>query len=162
MARKSEPCPYYGIYTVNVNRQSEVRMVNMKKGSKITHLCIFVPSEVIFCIATFVALFMYSPVGFVCLAVSALYMLVIISICQSLKGKKPAFNLFIEGTRTCKKCGTTYERAKHFGCPKCAEEKRKNQPPLPTFEEMENARLARKARKATFWDLLELLALSES
>lgn len=126
----------------------------MKKGTKITLLCIFVPTELFFCLATFVALFMFPPVGFVGLAASTLYLLVIISICQSLKGKKPILNLFREGTKTCKKCGTTYEKAKCFGCPKCAEEKRKNQPPLPTFEEMENARLSRKARKAAFWDFV--------
>lgn len=126
----------------------------MKKGTKITLLCIFVPIEIFFCLATFVALFMFPPVGIFGLAASTLYLIVIISIWQSLKGKKPILNLFREGTKTCKKCGTTYEKAKSFGCPKCAEEKRKNQPPLPTLEEMEYARLKRKARKAAFWDFV--------
>lgn len=126
----------------------------MKKGTKIALLCFFVPIEVVFCLATLVAIFIVPPVGFVGLAASTLYLLVIISICQSLKGKKPVLNLFREGVKTCRKCGTTYEKAKFFSCPKCAEEKRKNQPPLPTFEEMENARLARKARKAAFWDFV--------
>ena len=88
-----------------------------------------------------------------------LYMLVIISIFQSLKGKKPILHLFREGTKTCKKCGTTYEKAKSYGCPKCAEEKRKNQPPLPTYQEMQQARAERKARKAAFWEAVGTIAI---
>ena len=80
----------------------------MKRITKIVLLCIFIPCEVFFCIATFVALFMFPPVGIVGLVASTLYMLVIISIFQSLKGKKPILNLFREGTKTCKKCGITY------------------------------------------------------
>lgn len=126
----------------------------MKRTTKIVLLCIFIPCEVFFCLATLVALFMFPPIGLVGLAASILYMLVIISIFQSLKGKKPILNLFREGTKTCKKCGTTFEKAKFFSCPHCAEEKRKNQPPPPTYEEMQAARLARKARKNAFWDFV--------
>lgn len=131
----------------------------MKRTTKIVLLCIFIPCEAFFCLATLVALFMFPPVGFVGLAASTLYMLVIISIFQSLKGKKPILNLFREGTKTCKKCGTTYEKAKSYGCPKCAEEKRKNQPPLPTFQEMQQARVERKARKAAFWEAVGTIAI---
>lgn len=91
--------------------------------------------------------------------VTAFFGLVITSIFQSLHGKKPIINLFREGSKTCKKCGTTYEKAKFFGCPKCAEEKRKNQPPLPTFEEIQEARLRRKMRKERFWDVVGAFAV---
>lgn len=131
----------------------------MKRKTKIVLLCLFIPIEAFFCLATLVALFMFPPVGFVGLAASVLYMLVIISIFQSLKGKKPILHLFREGTKTCKKCGTTYEKAKSYGCPKCAEEKRKNQPPLPTFQEMQQARAERKARKAAFWEAVGTIAI---
>lgn len=88
--------------------------------------------------------------------------LVITSIFQSLKGEKPIFNLFREGTKTCKKCGNTYEKSKAYTCPYCAEEKRKNQPPLPTYEDMMEARMVRKARKADFWNAVgELAIISE-
>ena len=126
----------------------------MKRTTKIVLLCIFIPCEVFFCLATLVALFMFPPIGLVGVAASTLYLLVIISIFQSLRGKKPVFNLFREGTKTCKKCGTTFEKAKYFSCPHCAEEKRKNQPPMPTYEEMQAARMARKARKNAFWDFV--------
>lgn len=126
----------------------------MKRTTKIVLLCIFIPCEVFFCLATLVALLMFPPVGIVGLAASTLYLLVIISIFQSLHGKKPVFNLFREGTKTYKKCGTTFEKAKYFSCPHCAEEKRKNQPPMPTYEEMQAARMARKARKNAFWDFV--------
>lgn len=131
----------------------------MKRTTKIVLLCIFIPCEAFFCLATLVALFMFPPVGFVGLVVSILYMLVIISIFQSLKGKKPVLNLFREGTKTCKKCGTTYEKAKSYGCPHCAEKRRKNQPPMPTFQEMQAARLARKARKSAFWEAVGTIAI---
>lgn len=131
----------------------------MKRTTKIVLLCIFIPCEAFFCLATLVALFMFPPVGFVGLAASTLYMLVIISIFQSLKGKKPILNLFREGTKTCRKCGTTYEKAKSYGCPHCAEERRKNQPPLPTFQEMQAARMARKARKSAFWEAVGAIAI---
>lgn len=102
---------------------------------------------------------MFPPVGIIGLLASTLYMLVIISIIQSLKGKKPIFNLFREGEKTCKKCGYTYEKRKAFSCPRCAEEKRKNQPPLPTYEEMQAARMARKARKNAFWDVVGAIGI---
>ena len=131
----------------------------MKRTTKIVLLCFFIPCEAFFCLATLVALFMFPPVGIIGVAASTLYMLVIISIFQSLKGKKPILNLFREGTKTCKKCGTTFEKSKHFGCPHCAEEKRKNQPPLPTYEEMQAARMARKARKNAFWDFVGAIGI---
>jgi len=126
----------------------------VKRTTKIVLLCIFIPCEAFFCIATLVALFMFPPVGLVGLAASVLYMLVIISIFQSLLGKKTIINLFREGQKTCRKCGYTYEKRAAFSCPHCAEEKRKNQPPLPTYEEMQAARMARKARKNAFWDFV--------
>ena len=93
------------------------------------------------------------------MVVSVFFGLVVTSIIQSLKGKKPIFNLFREGQKTCKKCGTIFEKARYFSCPHCAEEKRKNQPPLPTFEEMQAARYERKRRKAEFWDAVGALAM---
>lgn len=56
----------------------------MKRTTKIVVLCFFIPIEAFFCLATLVALFMFPPVGIVGLAASTLYMLVIISIFQSL------------------------------------------------------------------------------
>lgn len=124
----------------------------MKRGGKIALLCFFLPCEIVFVICTIPAIFIYLPVGIVGIVVSVFCGMVVTSIVQSIQGKKPILNLFREGQKTCKKCGTTYEKAKYFGCPHCAEEKRKNQPPLPTFEEMQAARMARKARKAAFWN----------
>ena len=60
--------------------------------------------------------------------VSVFFGMVVASIIQSLKGKKPLMNLFREGQKTCKKCGYTYEKRTAFDCPRCAEEKRKNEP----------------------------------
>lgn len=112
-----------------------------------------------FAICTLPALFIFLPVGIVGVAVVIFFGLVITSIFQSLKGQKPIFNLFREGSKTCKKCGYTYEKSKAYTCPRCAEEKRKNQPPLPTYDEMMAARMARKARKADFWNAVGELAL---
>lgn len=42
----------------------------MKRTTKIVLLCIFIPCEAFFCLATLVALFMFPPVGFVGLVVS--------------------------------------------------------------------------------------------
>ena len=131
----------------------------MKKGGKIALLCFFLPCEVFFVICTIPALFIFLPVGIVGLVVSTFFGLVVASIIQSIKGKKPILNLFRECTKTCKKCGTTYEKAKSYACPRCAEEKRKNQPPLPTFAEMQEARMARKARKAAFWEAVGTIAV---
>ena len=126
----------------------------MKRGGKIALLCFFLPCEVFFVICTIPALFIYLPVGIVCIVVSVFFGMVVASIIQSLKGKKPIMNLFREGQKTCKKCGYTYEKRAAFSCPRCAEEKRKNQPPMPTYEEMQAARMARKARKNEFWDFV--------
>ena len=117
-------------------------------------LCFFLPCEVFFVICTIPALFIYLPVGIVCIVASVFFGMVVASIIQSLKGKKPIMNLFREGQKTCKKCGYTYEKRTAFSCPRCAEEKRKNQPPLPTYEEIQAARMARKARKNAFWDFV--------
>lgn len=133
--------------------------MQVKKKGKIVLLCIFIPIEIFFVICTIPALFIFLPVGIIGVVVSVFYGMVIASIIQSIKGKKPIFNLFREGTKTCKKCGTTYEKRKSYGCPKCAEERRKNQPPLPTFEKMQEARMARKARKSAFWDAVGTIAV---
>lgn len=112
-----------------------------------------------FAICTLPALFIFLPVGIVGVVVVIFFGLVITSIFQSLKGQKPIFNLFREGSKTCKKCGYTYEKSKAYTCPRCAEEKRKNQPPLPTYDEMMAAKIALKARKADFWKAVGELAL---
>lgn len=112
-----------------------------------------------FAICTLPALFIFLPVGIVGVVVVIFFGLVITSIFQSLKGQKPIINLFREGSKTCKKCGYTYEKSKAYTCPRCAEEKRKNQPPLPTYDEMMAAKIARKARKADFWKAVGELAL---
>ena len=131
----------------------------MKRNTKIGLLCFFIPCEVFFAICTLPALFIFLPVGIVGVAVVIFFGLVITSIFQSLKGQKPIFNLFREGSKTCKKCGYTYEKSKAYTCPRCAEETRKNQPPLPTYDEMMAAKIARKARKADFWKAVGELAL---
>ena len=131
----------------------------MKRGTKIALLCFFLPCEVFFVICTIPALFIFLPVGIVGVVVSVLFGMVVASIIQSLKGKKPIFNLFREGQKTCKKCGYTYEKRAAYTCPRCAEEKRKNQPPLPSFEEMQAVRYERKRRKAEFWDAVGTLAM---
>lgn len=131
----------------------------MKRGTKIALLCFFLPCEIFFIICTIPALFIFLPVGIIGVVVSVFFGMVVASIIQSLKGKKPVLNLFREGQKTCKKCGTTFEKARYFSCPHCAEEKRKKQPPLPTFEEMQAARYERKRRKAEFWDAVGTLAM---
>ena len=126
----------------------------MKRRGKIALLCFFLPCEVFFVICTIPALFIFLPIGIVGAVVSVFFGMVVASIIQSLKGKKPIMNLFREGQKTCKKCGYTYEKRAAFSCPRCAEEKWKNQPPMPTYEEMQAARMARKARKNAFWDFV--------
>lgn len=131
----------------------------MKRGTKIGLLCFFLPCEVFFVVCTIPALFIFLPVGIVGVVVSVFFGIVVTSIIQSLKGKKPIMNLFREGKKTCKKCGYTYEKRTAYSCPKCAEEKRRNQPPMPTFEELQEARMARRARKAEFWNAVGTLAV---
>ena len=126
----------------------------MKKGGKIALLCFFLPCEIFFIICTIPALFIFLPVGIVGVVVSVFFGIVVASIIQSIKGKKPILNLFREGTKTCKKCGTTYEKRTAYSCPHCAEERRKNQPPPPTYEQMQEIRAIRKARKNAFWDFV--------
>ena len=111
------------------------------------------PFDVIFAIATIPALFIYFPVGFIALAATTLYTLVLISIRQSLTGKKPIFNLFREGNKTCKKCGHTYTR-KLLYCPECAKKKKKE---LPTYPEIRQAAITRKQRKDEFWTAVGIL-----
>lgn len=131
----------------------------MKKGTKIGLLCFFLPCELFFVICTIPALFIFPPVGIIGVIVSVFFGMVVASIIQSLKGKKPILNLFREGEKTCKKCGYTYQKSKAYTCPHCAEEKRKNAPPLPTYEEMQVVRYERKRRKAEFWDAVGTLAV---
>lgn len=131
----------------------------MKKGTKIALLCFFLPCEIFFVICTIPALFIFVPVGIIGVVVSVFFGTVVASLIQSMKGKKPILNLFREGEKTCKKCGTTFEKSRYFGCPRCAEEKRKNQPPLPTFEEMQQVRAERKARKNAFWEAVGTIGI---
>lgn len=130
----------------------------MKRGTKIGLLCFFLFSEIVFVISTVPALCIYFPVGIIGIIVSVFLGIVIASIIQSLKGKKPILNLFREGEKTCKKCGHTYQKSQAYTCPRCAEEQRKNAPPLPTFEEIQAARYARKLKKAVFWEAVGALA----
>ncbi len=113
----------------------------------------FLPFDIIFAIVTIPALFIFLPVGIIGLAATTLYTLVLISIRQSLAGKKPILNLFREGAKTCKKCGHTYTR-KLLYCPECAKRKKKE---LPTYPEMREAAVARKQRKAAFWNAVGTL-----
>lgn len=131
----------------------------MKRGIKIGLLCFFLPCEVVFVICTIPALFIFLPVGIVGAVASVFFGIVVASIIQSMKGKQPIMNLFREGQKTCKKCGYTYEKRTAFSCPRCAEERRRNQPPMPTYEEMQEARMARRARKTEFWNAVGALAV---
>ena len=123
----------------------------MKKGTKIGLLCFFLPCEMFFVICTIPALFIFPPVGIIGVIVSVFFGIVVASIIQSLKGKKPILNLFREGEKTCKKCGYTYQKDKAYSCPRCAEEKRK----IPTkehtlFIRRHNTDLLEKAFNKTF------------
>lgn len=69
---------------------------------------------------TLVFLFVIPPVGVVGIAVTTLYILVAISIKQSMDGKKPIFDMFREGQKTCRKCNRTYPKKQSLSCPYCA------------------------------------------
>ncbi|MBE6703001.1 MAG: hypothetical protein E7585_06295 [Ruminococcaceae bacterium] len=69
---------------------------------------------------TLVFLFVLPPVGLFGVAITAIYILVAISIKQSMQGKKPIFDMFREGMRTCRKCKKTYPKKQSLTCPYCA------------------------------------------
>ncbi len=108
----------------------------------------FLPVDIFFGLVTVIALAIFPPVGIIGIAATTLYTLVVISIRQSIKGKKPILNLFREGEKICKKCGHTYSK-KYYGCPKCASKKK---PELPTLQEMQQAAYNRRQRKNEFWN----------
>lgn len=107
----------------------------------------FLIFDVMFALCTLIALAIFPPVGIIGIFVTTLYTLVVISIRQSIKGKKPIFNLFREGEKVCKKCGKPFSR-KFISCPNCA---KKEKVELPSYEEMRQAAIARKQRKDEFW-----------
>ena len=95
----------------------------MKKTSDKTKkniLIIFIVFEAIFVPMTLLGLLIFFPVGLVGVAACVLYALVIVSIKQSLAGKKPIIDLFREGYNTCRKCKHTYPRRMYLTCPHCA------------------------------------------
>ena len=95
----------------------------MKKATektKKTLMIIFIVFEVIFIPMTILGLLIFLPVGLVGVAACMLYALVIISIKQSIVGKKPILDLFREGYNTCQKCNHTYPRRMYLTCPHCA------------------------------------------
>lgn len=95
----------------------------MKKTSDRTKkniLILFTVLEAIIVPATILCLLIFFPVGLVGVTVCALYAFVIVSIRQSLAGKKPIFDLFREGYNTCGKCKRTYPRQMSLTCPHCA------------------------------------------
>lgn len=71
----------------------------MKRRGKIALLCFFALAESFFVLITVVTLFAYLPVGIIGLAVSTFFAIVIISIQQSIKGKKPIIDLFHENPK---------------------------------------------------------------
>ena len=81
---------------------------------------IFIVFEAIFAPMTLLGLLIFFPVGLVGVVACVLYALVIVSIKQSLAGKKPIIDLFREGYNTCKKCKHTYPRRLSLTCPHCA------------------------------------------
>ncbi len=99
-------------------------------------------------LGTVLGLALYLPIGIIGLGLTTLYTLVVISIRQSIKGKKPIFNLFREGESKCKKCGYIYSN-KFYNCPKCA---KKEKSELPTYQEMKQAAYNRRQRKNEFWN----------
>lgn len=68
----------------------------MKRRGKIALLCFFTLAESFFALIAVVTLFLYLPVGIIGLVVSTFFAIVIISIEQSIKGKKPIMDLFHE------------------------------------------------------------------
>ena len=80
--------------------------------------------DIFFGLLTLIFIFVLPPVGLVGIAVTVLYALVAVSIKQSVEGKKPVFDLFREGTKTCRKCKHTYARKESLTCPQCARVKK--------------------------------------
>lgn len=80
----------------------------------------FLGIDIFFGILTLIFIFVLPPVGLVGIAVTVLYALVAVSIKQSVKGKKPIFDLFREGMKTCRKCKHTFAKKEHLTCPHCA------------------------------------------
>ena len=118
----------------------------VKKGTKIRLLCFFLLCEIFFVLVTIPTLFICPPVG-----------IVVISIIQSIKGKKPLLNLFREGEKTCKKCGFIYQKSHALSCPKCAERKRKKYPQYDTIAKHNE----RKRRKEEFWAGVAMVEMIE-
>lgn len=82
--------------------------------------CFFLGIDIFFGVLTLIFLFVFPPIGLIGVAVTVLYALVTISIKQSINGKKPIFDLFREGTKTCRKCKHTFEKKEYLTCPHCA------------------------------------------
>lgn len=82
--------------------------------------CFFLGIDIFFGVLTLIFLFVFPPIGLIGVAVTVLYALVTISIKQSINGKKPIFDLFREGTKTCRKCKHTFAMKEHLTCPHCA------------------------------------------
>lgn len=117
----------------------------------------FLGIDIFFGVLTLIFLFVFPPIGLIGVTVTVLYVLVAISIKQSLGGKKPIFDLFREGTKTCSKCKHTFAKKEHLTCPHCArvrEFKRKyaeiikSKTPPPKDEEHDD-----------FWEELGMLML---
>lgn len=51
------------------------------------------------------------------------------------------------------------KKRNHMAVPTALRKDEKNQPPMPTFQEMQAARLARKARKSAFWEAVGTIAI---
>jgi len=90
--------------------------MKLKKGLLITFSvldALLIPLSILF-------LIFLLPLGLICVAACVIYTIAIISIKQSIDGKKPIWDLFREGTKTCKKCKHTYQRRIAYFCPYCA------------------------------------------
>jgi len=94
--------------------------MRLKKGLLITFSvldALLIPLSILF-------LIFLLPLGLICVAVCVIYTIAIISIKQSIAGKKPIWDLFREGNKTCKKCNRTYPRRVAYFCPYCAKVRR--------------------------------------
>jgi len=132
----------------------------MKKTSEKTKrglLTLFIVFECIFAPFTVLGLLIFFPVGLIGLAACIIYALVIISIKQSINGKKPILDLFREGKKTCRKCKHTFSKKDSLTCPYCArvrEFKRKYAPII------ESKKLPPKDEEhMDFWEEIGLLML---
>lgn len=122
--------------------------------------CFFLGIDIFFGVLTLIFLFVFPPIGLIGVAVTVLYALVTISIKQSINGKKPIFDLFREGTKTCRKCKHTFAKKEYLTCPHCARvrefkrkhaENIKSKTPPPKDEEHDD-----------FWEELGTLILIDS